>query len=137
MANVYRYGENILGCFQNGVHYTGFENGAEGKVHREPVTIYGQTLVPGDKITGFDSGRKRTSFALTSGYMTYIGRSGIELYFEVYDPNKQPSQANLFQQRPKWLLTFHLVGSDCGLLMFSQPGAAYDIHPYKILRLTE
>lgn len=137
MADVYRYDENILGCFINGVFYYGFENGAESQVIKETVVLCDQQLVPGDVITGFDSGNKRTSYHLKYGYMTYVGRYKEGILFDVYDPKQKAQQGNLFQQRPKWFLSFALVGNNEGLLMFSQPGACWDIRPYKIIKYEE
>lgn len=133
MAEVYRYKDNTLGCFQDSLHYIGFENGIESLIKSEPVILYGQTLLPGDKINGFDSGNQRTSFSLKYGHMTYVGIYNRDLLFEIYNPKAKPAQTDLFMQRPKWYLSFALIGSDAGLLMFSSPGSAYDIHPKRIL----
>ena len=137
MAEVYRYDENTIGCFQYGTFYYGFENGSEKTLIKEPVLIYGQQLIPGDKITGFESGNSRTSFSLSRGFMTYIGKRGADLLFDIYDPKAKPHQSNLFSQRPIWLISFTFIGPDSGLLMFSQPGACYDIHPRKITKIKE
>lgn len=133
MADVYRYNENTLWCFQYGTFYYGFENGSETQIKKEPVTLYGNTINPGDKIKGFDSGNKRTSFSLASGHMSYAGMIDSDLLFDIYDPDQKPQQNNLFQARPKWFLSFSLIGQNAGLLMFSQPGCCYDIHPLKII----
>lgn len=134
MAEVYRYEENVVGCFTHGAFYYGFENGFMPKLDKEPVTIYGQELYPGDKVVSFDSGNSRTSYGFTRGYMTYMGKMGSDLLFEVFDPQEKPKQGNLFSERPKWFLSFAYVGPDYGLLMFSQPGAGYDIHPKQIIK---
>ena len=135
MAEVYQYSENILLCIQNSVHYYGFLNGSEEKINREQVTLYGNTMNPGDKIIGFDSGNVRTSFSLSYGYMTYAGIFSASILFEIYNPKKKPSQADLFNKPPKWFLSFALIGSDSGLLMQSSASGFYDIHPHNIIRL--
>ncbi len=133
MSEVYQINENRLGCFTNGLNYTGFLNGSETQLNLEPVELHGGTLTPGDKIIGFYSGNSRTSFLLEYDYMVYRGRLTEELYFEIYDSKSNAKQGNLFEQRPEWYLTFHMAQSDC-LLMFSQPSACWDIRPYKIVR---
>lgn len=135
MAAVYRYNENTLGCYIHGMHYVGFENGTEDQVKPEPVTLYGNDLQPGDKITGFKSGSNRTSFSLNKDYMTYMGMYNGCLMFDIYEEGEDAYQGNLFedQKKPVWYLSFAFIGSNAGLLMFSQPGAGYDIQPKTIL----
>jgi hypothetical protein len=134
MADVYRVSKNVLACYTHGVCYTGFENGSETCIEKIPVTLYGNTLTPGEKITGLISGKDRTSFELDYGYMTYMGIFNNELLFEICDPKENVRQLSLFSTPPKWMLSFSLIGTNAGLLMFSQPGACYDIHPFKITR---
>lgn len=134
MAEVYQISENILSCFTRGVSYMGFTNGAESCIDKEPIKVIGEVIKPGDMITGFDSGKKRTSFILNYGYMTYVGKRDVSLLFEVYDSKSRAKQGDLFSERPKWYLDFSMIGEWDGFLMFSQPGAAFDIRPKKILR---
>ena len=134
MAEVYRYGEKLLGYFTQGVKYLGFEDHDLSCVERDPVTIYDQELQPGDKITGFDSGKNRSSFMLESGYMTYVGKIGSDLLFEVYDPEAKPRQGDLFHERPLWLLAFGYISNFGGLFSYSGPGTGYDLQPRKIHR---
>ena len=132
MAEVYRVIENVLSCYQFGMHYFGFENGSETLIVNKPVTIYGNTLNVGDQIKGFDSGKDRSSFILKSGHMTYVGWFDKDILFEINGPNKH-SQSDL-QQRPKWRLSFGFLGEQSGLLMNSAYCCYYDIHPLKIIK---
>jgi len=134
MAEVYRFLENVLSCYQHGQHYFGFENGSESLIHEAPATIYGNTLNVGDPVKGFDSGKDRTSFILTSGYMTYKGWFDRDIVFEITEANKKHHQGNLFHQRPKWMLSFGFLGPESGLLMNSANSCYYDIHPHKIIK---
>lgn len=135
MAEVYRISPNILSCYQHGQHYFGFENGSESLILEAPATIYGNTLNVGDQVKGFDSGKDRSSFILESGCMTYKGWFDRDIVFEISEPNKKKNyQGNLFQPRPKWMLSFGFLGPQSGLLMNSANGCYYDIHPYKILK---
>ena len=134
MAEVYRIDKDILSCYQNGQHYYGFENGSESLVTNKPIVLYGNALNVGDKIKGFDSGKERTSFILMYGHMVYKGMFTDDLLFEIHDPKHSNYQADLFQQRPKWLLSFGLLGENSGLLMNSARNCYYDIHPFKIIK---
>jgi len=135
MAEVYRYTENLVGCFTQGLHYYGFEDHDLSRIEQEPVLLYDQEMKPGDKIVGFNSGNNRTSFMLTVGYMTYLGKIGNDLLFEVYDPTVEATQQDLFHQRPKWLLSFAYVSNFGGLFSASGPGKGYDIQPRTIKRV--
>ena len=119
----------------HGVHYYGFENGTQPELNTDPVRLYGQTLTPGDKINGFDSGNSRTSYILADpgDYLTYVGRFGVDLLFQS-SPGKKPQQGNLFQQRPSWYLAFGYVSEFGGLFSASSPGTGWDIQPKKIIR---
>jgi hypothetical protein len=135
MADVYQHSENVLSCIQGNVHYYGFINGSEDRIKQEPITLYSNTINPGDKIIGFDSGKDRTSFELSYGFMIYAGKFGADILFEIIDPKKKPHQADLFNQRPKWFLSFAVIGPNSGLLMQSSACGFYDIHPHKIKRV--
>lgn len=134
MAEVYQYDENVLGCFTDGLHYTGFENGAESQVAEEPFTVFGNTIQPGDIIKAFESGNSRTSFELKDAKLKYIGRFNGEVLFDVIEENPNPRQAGLFDRQTKWLLSFAYVGETAGLLMFSSNQACYDVRPHLIVR---
>lgn len=134
MAEVYQIDKDILCCYQNGQHYYGFERGSETRISATPVKLYGNELNIGDKIKGFDSGKERTSFILDYGFMTYMGAFSGDLLFEINDPKQKQVQLNLFQPRPKWMLSFSLIGEQSGVLMHSAPGCCYDIHPLKIIK---
>ncbi len=136
MAEVYKQSENVLVCYTRGLNYTGFLKGAEKELDQEPVQLEGGTLTPGDRIVGFKSGNSRTSFLLQYDYMTYLGKNGPELYFDIYDSKSHAKQGNLFEERPLWLLTFPMADPGC-LLMFSKPGAGWDIRPREIIRFTQ
>lgn len=134
MAEVYRYNKNLIGCFTGGLHYFGFEDHNLSRIEQEPVLLFDYELKPGDKIAGFDSGNSRTSFLLKVGYMTYIGKIGDQLLFEVYDPSVGATQQNLFQKKPKWLLSFGYISNHGGLFSASGPGTGWDIQPKKIVK---
>lgn len=134
MAEVYQFKENILRCIQRGLHYYGFLNGSDSQIEKQQVILYGNTINPGDKIIGFDSGNIRTSFQLKSGYMIYMGIFAAEILFEIHDPKDKPIQRDLFNERPKWFLSFSVIGPDSGLLMQSSSCGFYDIHPFKIIK---
>ena len=135
MTDVYRLEENIVCCFQNSAFYIGFENESEKQLKKESFTIYDNIINPGDKITGFDSGKERTSYMLNYGHMTFEGFFMDHILFEIFEPKQKSQQNDLFNVRPRWFLSFFLIGPNKGLYLASSPGCFYDIHPRKINRL--
>lgn len=136
MAEVYRYAENVLGCFVNNLLYTGFEHGAEKQIRQEPFSVFGNEVSPGDLIESFDSGNSRTSFGFEKAFLKYVGRyKEHELLFEVIDKKPKPQQSGPFDIPTKWFLSFAYVGETAGLLMFSSPSTCYDIRPQKVVTI--
>lgn len=129
---VYQYKENILITFQRGLHYYGFLNGSERELSRDIVHILDDQLIPGDKIVGFNSGVKRTSFLLDYDYMTYIGSLCPFLLFDVCD-SKSENQ-DFVGEKPLWLLAFAWFEERFRLHMFSNFNTSWDIVPNEIVR---
>jgi len=135
MADVYRQNDNVLQCYAHGLNYVGFERGYESVINPIPLMLFGNTIVPGAKIKALQSGNDRTSFELKDSPITYAGVYDNHVLFEFEEETKSQQQGRLFDEpkRPKWYLAFVYAGETAGLLMFSQPGACYDIRPHQII----
>jgi len=128
--------DNIFPIFTNNLNYFGFTNGAEKTINQEPAEIGEHTLNVGDRIVGFSSGKKRSSFLLSYDYMTYMGKQGPFLLFDVTD-SKTPVETSLFQERPVWYLAFAWFPDRFRLHMYSTPATSWDIDPKEIIYYTE
>ncbi|PTN08062.1 hypothetical protein C8N47_111102 [Mangrovibacterium marinum] len=135
MADVYRYKENVLDCYAYGMEYIGFENGQERDIKKDPLKVFGHTIMPGSKITALDSGSDRTSFKIDDTYIVFAGLYDGHALFEIEEETAEVVQGSLFDEPkpPKWFLAMAYVSETAGLLMFSQPGACYDIRPLNVV----
>lgn len=128
--------DNIFPIFTRGLNYYGFTNGAEKTINQEPAEIGDETLNVGDRIVGFSSGKKRSSFLLDYDYMTYMGKRGNFLLFDITD-SKTQVETSLFQESPIWYLAFAWFPDRFRLHMCSSPGASWDIDPKEIVYYTK
>jgi len=127
MKKVYEIAPHVFRFFAGGSCYTGFEMGAEAAIEPIPLNVCGNTINPGDKIMALESGKIRTSYRLTRGYLQYAGRYGLDYLFENDDPLHPPHP-----DAPRWYLAFGLIATD-RLLMLSGPLTGWDVKPEKIV----
>lgn len=131
-----KHNDNIFPIFTRGLNYFGFTNGAEKTIDPQPVVIGSETIHPGDRIVGFSSGKKRSSWLLSYDYMTYKGQMAPFLLFEITD-SKTEQPSSLFHERPVWYLAFAWFPDSFRLHMYSKPECSWDIVPKEIVRYSE